>query len=50
MDMLKFNVILGMDWLTTHWVVIDYDRNRVTTYTLGGSRSIFQGDKNDALP
>ena len=29
MDMLKFEVILGMDWLTTHRVIIDYDRMRL---------------------
>ena len=29
MDMLEFDVILGMDWLTAHRVVIDYDRRRV---------------------
>ena len=29
MDMLKFDVILGMDWLTAHRVVIDCDRRRV---------------------
>ena len=33
MDMSEFNVILGMDWLTTHRVVINCDRRRVTTYT-----------------
>ena len=33
MDMSKFDVILGMDWLTTHRVVIDCDRRRVTVYT-----------------
>ena len=33
MDMSEFDVILGMDWLTTHWVVIDYDRKRITAYT-----------------
>ena len=50
MYMLEFEVILGMDWLTTHLVIIDCDRKRVTTYTLGGSFFIFQGDKHDALP
>ena len=50
MDMSEFDVILGMDWLTAHRVVIDYDRKRVTAYTPGGSRFIFQGDKHDALP
>ena len=32
-DMSKFDVILGMDWLTAYRVVIDYERRRVTTYT-----------------
>ena len=34
--MSKFDVILGIDWLTAHRVVIDYDRRRVTAYTLDG--------------
>ena len=33
-DMSEFDVILGMDWLTTHRFVIDCDHRRVTTYTL----------------
>ena len=50
MDMSEFDVIMGMDWLTTHWVVIDCDRRRVTAYTQDGSCVMFQGDKHDALP
>ena len=50
MDMSEYDVILGMDWLTTHRVVIDCDSKMVTAYTPGGSRFIFQGDKHDALP
>ena len=50
MDMMKFDVILGMDWLTTHRVVIDCERRRVITYTQDGTRVTFQGDKHDALP
>ena len=50
MDMLKLNVILGMDWLTAHPVVIDCDRKRVTAYTPDGTCFMFQGDKHDALP
>ena len=50
MDMSKFDVILGMDWLTTYRVVIDCERRRVTTYTQNGTRVVFQGDKNDILP
>ena len=30
MDMSEFDVILGMDWLTTYKVVIDCERRRVT--------------------
>ena len=50
MDMSKFNVILGMDWLKAHRVVIDCDRRRVTAYTLDGICVMFQEDKHDALP
>ena len=41
MDMLEFDVILGMDWLKAHRVVIDCDRMRVTAYTLDGTRVTF---------
>ena len=50
MDMLKFNVILWMDWLTTHLYVIDCDHMRVTAYTQDDIRVIFQWDMHDALP
>ena len=33
MDMLEFDVILGMDWLTAYKVIIDYEHRRVTAYT-----------------
>ena len=33
MDMSEFDVILGIDWLTTYRVVIDCERRRVTAYT-----------------
>ena len=49
-DMSKFDVILGMDWLTAHRVIIDCDRRRVTGYTQDDIRVMFQGDKHDALP
>ena len=48
--MTEFNVILGMDWLTTHRVVINCEHKRVTAYTQDGTRVTFQGDKHDALP
>ena len=50
MDILDFDVILGMDWLTTHRVVIDYDSRRIFAYTPDGSCLTFQGEKHDALP
>ena len=49
MDMTELDVILGMDWLTAHWVVIDCDHRRVTTYTQDGVCVIFQGDKHNTL-
>ena len=33
MNMSEFDVILGMDWLTTYRVVIDCERMRVTAYS-----------------
>ena len=50
MDILKFDVILGMDWFTAHRVAIDCDCRRITAFTQDGICVIFQGDKHDALP
>ena len=50
MHMSDFDVILGMDWMTTHRVIIDCERRRITDYTQNGTRVTFQGDKHDALP
>ena len=33
MDILDFDVILGMDWLKAHRVIIDCDSRRITAYT-----------------
>ena len=41
MDMLEFNVILGMDWLTAYRLVIDCERRGVTAYTQDGTRVVF---------
>ena len=49
-DMMEFDIILGMDWLMTHRVVIDCERRKVTAYTQDGTCVTFQGDKLDALP
>ena len=43
MDMPDFDVILGMDWMRTHRVVIDYEHRRITAYTQDGTRVMFQG-------
>ena len=50
MDMLEFDVILGIDWLTAQQVVIDCNCRRVTAYTRDGICVTFQGDKHDSLP
>ena len=50
MDMSKFVVILGMDWLIAYKIVIDCERRRVTAYTQDGTRVVFQGDKHDIFP
>ena len=33
MDISDFDVILGMDWLTTHRVIIDCNSRRIIAYT-----------------
>ena len=50
MDMSKFDVIVGMDWLIAYRIVIDCERRRVTAYTQDGTSMVFQGDKHDILP
>ena len=50
MDMLKFDVILGMDWLIAYRIVIDCEHRRITAYTQDGTRMVFQGDKHDVFP
>ena len=50
MNMSKFDVILGMDWLIAYKIVIDCERRRVTAYTQDGTSMVFQGDNHDILP
>ena len=33
LDMIEFDVILGMDWMIAYGIVIDCERRRVTAYT-----------------
>ena len=49
-DMSKFDVILGMDWLIVHRVIIEYDHKRVIAYTPDDVCVMFQGDKHNSLP
>ena len=41
MDISYFDVILCMDWLTTHRVVIDCDSRKITAYIPNGIRVTF---------
>ena len=50
MDISDLDAILGMDWLTTHRVVIDCDSRRISAYTRDAICVTFQGEKHDALP
>ena len=50
MDMLEFDVILGMDWLIAYKVIIDCECRRVTAYTQDDTRVVFQGGKHDIFP
>ena len=50
MDMSEFDIILGMDWLTAHRFITDYDHRRVTAYTLYDVCVLFQRDKYNAIP
>ena len=50
MDISEFDVILRMDWLTTHRVGIDCDSRRITAYKRDDVCVMFQGEKHDALP
>ena len=50
MDMLEFDVILGMDRLMAHRVFIDCHRRRIIACTSNDVCIMFQGDKHDALP
>ena len=50
MEMSEFEVILRMDWLIASRVVIDCERRRITAYTRGGNRMVFQWGRHDILP
>ena len=49
MDISDFDVILNMDWLTTHRIVINCDSKRITAYTQDDRCVMFQGDKHETV-
>ncbi|XP_028093667.1 uncharacterized protein LOC114293747 [Camellia sinensis] len=48
-DMSSFDVILGMDWLSSYWAVIDCFRQKVTVCTSSGDCFYFLGDRVDRV-
>ncbi|XP_058218908.1 uncharacterized protein LOC131329657 [Rhododendron vialii] len=44
-DMADFDIILGMDWLSSHRVVIDCHQKMVTAYTPDGTCIKFKGNR-----
>ncbi|XP_059628152.1 uncharacterized protein LOC132270945 [Cornus florida] len=49
LEMAGFDVILGMDWLSSFRAVIDCFRGRVSVYTPDGDCFCFVGDRCDSL-
>ena len=50
LDMSRFDVILGMDWMIAYRIITDCERRRVTAYMQDDNRMVFQGGKHDILP
>ncbi|XP_059638714.1 uncharacterized protein LOC132280988 [Cornus florida] len=49
LKMIGFNVILGMDWLSSFRATIDYFSGRVSVCTPEGDCFVFVGDRGDSL-
>ncbi|EOX94252.1 Gag protease polyprotein, putative [Theobroma cacao] len=49
MDMMEFNVILGMDWLSPNYVSVDCHHKRVRFDYIGETPFYIQKDRNMAL-
>ena len=47
--MSSFDVILGMDWLSSYRSVIDCYHQKVTVFTLSGDCFYFLGDRVDRV-
>ena len=50
LEILEFDVILGMDWLSAHNAVLDYFNKVVTLGILGKPVIRYQRDHNAVLP
>ena len=50
LKILEFDVILGMDWLSTHHAVLDYFNKVVTLSILGKPVIRYQGDRSVVSP
>ena len=48
-DLIEFDVILGMDWLSRHQVVVDCRMKRVTFRTPSGEEVTFIGERSNHL-
>ncbi|XP_028106501.1 uncharacterized protein LOC114305596 [Camellia sinensis] len=44
-----FDIILGMDWLSTHRAVIDCCQKKVVAHMQNGTRFLFKGDRQDPM-
>ena len=50
LEILEFDVILGMDWLSVHHVVLDCFNKVVTLSILGKPVIRYQGDRSAVSP
>ena len=46
----KFDLILGMDWLSKHWAIVDCDKKIVLLKCLDLSEVIIQGIRSESIP
>jgi len=46
LPILEFDIILGMDWLSCHWVTIDYRKKKVEFRQDNQKTFIFQREMN----
>ena len=45
----EFDLILGMDWLSKHWAIIDYDKKAVVLRCFDQSKVIVHGVRSDPM-